>query len=264
MSGDATALSTREELFRRQPLTYAAVKLIRQIIGSERGERAIEALCLSPLRTFYYRALERTAISYMGRNVSEIKPVTYFEFGVGWGETVTNYIIAAKDFAKDKHLSISDFNITLFDSFKGLPPKNGAYDDHPSWKPGMFAHGVSEVKRVIRNLGLDPNSDRLKIIEGLYEETLTNKLSESLEVTPPQVVTVDCDYYSSTKVVLEWLRPIIKDGCVLYFDDIWVFNGNPHKGQLRAINEFNDKNDGRLSVFPITPSVGSKCFLFSR
>lgn len=34
--------------------------------------------------------------------------------------------------------------------------------------------------------------------------------------------------------------PLLRPGVLIYFDDIWSFNGDPSRGQLRAIREFNE------------------------
>jgi hypothetical protein len=59
-------------------------------------------------------------------------------------------------------------------------------------------------------------------------------------------VMMDCDFYSSTKTVLEWIRPLLRDGTIFMFDDIWAFMGHPDFGELRAIREFNAKGPGLL------------------
>ena len=63
----------------------------------------------------------------------------------------------------------------------------------------------------------------------------------------PSIVTVDCDYYSSAKLALEFLKPLLRSGAVFYFDDIWSFHGHPEMGELKAINEFNCGDHGSLT-----------------
>ncbi|KKK56985.1 hypothetical protein LCGC14_3059030, partial [marine sediment metagenome] len=63
-------------------------------------------------------------------------------------------------------------------------------------------------------------------------------------------VNFDFDFYSSTKTVLEWLRPILNSGTLFHFDDIWSFFGHPDLGQLAAIREFNEVGDGWLVPYP--------------
>ena len=79
-------------------------------------------------------------------------------------------------------------------------------------------------------------------------------MKKTLELTEQQlasanyrnIITIDCDLYSSTATVLEWLRPLLRHGTLFYFDDIWAFLGHPEYGEMRAIAEFNAKAAGLL------------------
>lgn len=69
-------------------------------------------------------------------------------------------------------------------------------------------------------------------------------------------------YYSSTKIVLEWLRPLLYSGVLFYFEDIWSFYVHPDYGELCAIREFNEAGEGRLVSFPVL-GLASKAYIFS-
>lgn len=44
---------------------------------------------------------------------------------------------------------------------------------------------------------------------------------------------------------------ILHDGSIIYFDDIYFYNGNKNKGQVRAIAEFNEgRSDRGLFLAP--------------
>jgi len=86
---------------------------------------------------------------------------------------------------------------------------------------------------------IDLSRGNVRFIQGFFEDSLTSELAKDLATHPPSIVTVDVDYYSSTKSVLEWLLPFTPTGCLFYFDDIWLFYGHPQMGQVAAINELN-------------------------
>ena len=49
---------------------------------------------------------------------------TYFEFGTGWGGTLSGFLRACNRLVVDYNFDISKIKIVLFDSFKGLPGKS--------------------------------------------------------------------------------------------------------------------------------------------
>ncbi|MDG6988698.1 MAG: hypothetical protein JRN21_05155 [Nitrososphaerota archaeon] len=178
----------------------------------------------------------------------------YYEFGVGWGGTLFRYIKALQSLCYDSIVNTRDCHIYLFDSFQGLPPKMDWKGDFAYFGPGAFRHSVPEIKRLLRRLGIGPEQDNVHFVPGFFTDSLTPALSETLRSRPPSVVTVDVDYYSSAKEVLSWLRPILRDGTPFYFDGIWVFRGDPRRGVLAAVNEFNSEGMGKLVPYPVLGS----------
>ncbi|MBI3858887.1 MAG: hypothetical protein HY296_01395 [Thaumarchaeota archaeon] len=170
---------------------------------------------------------------------------------------------ALRSFCDDEHLNLTNFKIFLFDSFEGLPEKKGIEDDNAKWSGGQFAHTIDEIKRVIRKHRMNPDSGNFRFVKGFYEQILTPDLRERLSQTPPDIVTMDADYYSSTKTVLEWLLPILPSGSLFYFDNIWDFDGSPNRGELKAISEFNKKGRGVLTPFEIVPTLPHQCYIYS-
>lgn len=81
----------------------------------------------------------------------------------------------------------------------------------------------------------------MRLVPGWFDASLTDELRREVSdrQIDPTFVCIDCDYYSSTIVALEWLRPLLKSGALFYFDDIWSYHGSPNKGELKAIHDFN-------------------------
>jgi len=230
---------------------------------------AVEALRglleVDRLRTFYYRALiHQEHLASLGLSPNR----TYYEFGVGGGGTLTSYLRALKSFCRHFKVEPKEFHIFGFDSFEGLPPKASQKDDTAEWTKGKFSHALSEINLLVyrETRGMEELRPNIRFVKGYFDNTLTNNLRDELSKYPPAVVTIDVDYYSSTKVVLNWLEPILHSGCLFYFDDIWSFHGNPDYGELAAINEFNKSGKGYLTLYPVlsTPSLLGHCYIFSR
>ena len=130
----------------------------------------------------------------------------YLEFGVHEGRTLQWW---------SEHLTTPDARFVGFDSFDGLPAD--WHDDAPA---GSFRTG-----RVPRF-----DDPRVEVVPGWFSETLPDReLPEHDEL----VVNVDCDLYSSTREVLDWLEGHLRPGTLVYFDDLF-----DHDAELRAVWEW--------------------------
>jgi hypothetical protein len=185
----------------------------------------------------------------------------YYEFGVASGYSIENYIMALKKFCKDYKFDIGKFHIHGFDSFAGLPDRENSSDNHPQWHKGEMSWEEGVVRAKAAALGFP--LENLHLYKGFYEDTLTPELAEKLKETPPALINIDCDYYSSTSTALKWLAPFLGSGAIFRFDDYWAFHGNPEYGEIRAINELNESGIGYLTSFPIL-GLETQCFIFSR
>lgn len=168
----------------------------------------------------------------------------YYEFGVGWGSSLSRYLGALESFRKKYKKETSDFHVFGFDSFAGLPPATSPNDINPSWNTGAFSHKIEEIEKKIKKF--NELRSRVRFVKGFYNESLTGKLLKELKATPPSIINIDVDYYSSAKEVLTWIWPILQNGTIFYFDDIWSYLGNPEYGELAAIREFNEEGHGYL------------------
>lgn len=171
----------------------------------------------------------------------------YLEFGVAGGSSLICYINAIKEYCYKTGEDLNSFYIYGFDSFSGLPPKAGIKDDTPDWQAGAMKHAITEVESKIAETGFPRQN--IFLLTGYFEDSLTPDLLSTMLSRKhfPSIVNIDCDYYSSTKLALDFLRPLLKSGCMFYFDDIWAFHGHPQLGELGAINEFNSEASGQLT-----------------
>jgi hypothetical protein len=131
----------------------------------------------------------------------------FLEFGVFQGDSINRV---------SKHVPGPVWG---FDSFVGLPESwEGMHD------PGHFK--VAKLPRVRSNV---------RLVQGWFNETLPKFLSEHPE--PVAFLHVDCDLYSSTKTILDLLKPRLQAGTVILFDDYFSYPGW-QQGEHKAWTEF--------------------------
>lgn len=220
-------------------------------------ENTIRALNLEPLRSLFYRAL---VFQHLRRSLGG--PVgPYYEFGVGPGRSLVAYSHALRALSKVGRIDEAQYPIFAFDTFTGLPASRDARDVKPGWWSGRFAGSEELVRRrVLRSLPRRFQAG-LQFIAGAYETTLTPAAAQMLRQFPPAIVNIDCDYYTSSKTVLDWISPALRTGAILYFDDVWEFWGHPEYGEVAAIREF--ESSGRGTLVPLAQiDFGGRCYVF--
>lgn len=110
---------------------------------------------------------------------------------------------------------VSDRVVWVADSFEGLPPPSGKYEDDAgsAWhKADMLAVSQEEVEENFRRYGaLD---DNVRFLKGWFGETLPNAPIERLAV-----LRLDGDMYESTIDALTALYPKVSPGGYVIVDD---------------------------------------------
>jgi hypothetical protein len=187
---------------------------------------------------------------------------TYYEFGTGWGGTLASFMLAAERTATDRKLTAESFRVYAFDSFEGLPATEHPADRHSGWAPGAFANSMEVIQA---KMDTHPFASRVPTtyVKGYFEASLTDSLMDELQQFPPAIITIDVDFFTSTRTVLAWLDRFIASGALIYFDDLWAYHGHPDFGQIRAIREFASEGNGYLTPFDTFGEAG-KCFVYSR
>ena len=88
-------------------------------------------------------------------------------------------------------------------------------DRHLAWTPGAMATGIDELQAKLATWPFSRDFESIRYIKGFFEDALTPALREELAAYPPGIVTIDVDFYTSTRTVLDWLQPIINSGALL-------------------------------------------------
>jgi O-methyltransferase len=137
-----------------------------------------------------------------------------------------------------------------FDSFEGLPAATSEHDEHPVWGGGgRFAswtgrppEGTDPVEAGLAQFHDDcarfgVPRDAYTPVAGWFEDTLP-ALGAAGEPRDIALAYVDCNMYSSTVTVLDFLAPRLKHGMVVAFDDYHMWTSTDVSGQRRALHEF--------------------------
>ena len=128
-----------------------------------------------------------------------------------------------------------------FDSFEGLPTIQGIdKTEKEFFYEGQYSYSKDKVVRSLKEMGVDWN--RTFLIDGFFSESLNQKTKDNYKMNKIAVALVDCDLYSSTVEVLDFIRDMVTDQTILIFDDWNAFNKNNEKGQRRAFSQFLEEN----------------------
>ena len=176
-------------------------------------------------QAFFYDAFK--ALSFNGMDGD------YAEFGCWGGMT---FALAFHEARRHGYTMRS----WAFDSFAGLPAPTGQKDDHPVWKVAALSTSLAVFYELC-----DANKlprEAYETVPGFYNETLVETNAAHL---PGNIALayIDCDLYSSTKTVLEFLMPRLKHGMIIAFDDYFCWSKTQLSGERRAALEMFAKHE---------------------
>ncbi|MGH9431373.1 MAG: TylF/MycF/NovP-related O-methyltransferase [Terriglobia bacterium] len=158
----------------------------------------------------------------------------YLEFGVWRGRAFA----AACYLATRRGLSM---NFYAFDSFCGFPNNNEVDAAGHQWfKEGVYNYSELQFIQNVRRTGADMK--RVISVPGWFDESLAAGNPRLSNLRKAAVVWVDCDLYSSTCAVLNFITPYLQYGTLMLFDDWFAFRADPNAGQQRAFREWLQRN----------------------
>jgi len=148
-------------------------------------------------------------------NLKRNPDTLWLEFGVASGRTV-NYIS-----------NFTEEIVYGFDSFYGLPEK---------WRDG-FEQGEFNLDGNLPEVNAN-----VTLIKGWFQDTLPAFLTEHDKKI--SFIHIDCDLYSSTKYILNTVKPYLQEGCIIIFDELVNYPGfDGETGELKAFYEFITENN---------------------
>jgi O-methyltransferase len=148
-----------------------------------------------------------------------------------------------------------------FDSFCGLP-EIGVEDQtgYGEFRSGQYSCSLQQVTDNLRAAG-GVDWRRTFLVPGYYSDSLKSSLVDQHNIRRVAVALIDCDLYSSTRDVLDFLRGKVADKSILIFDDWNCFDADDARGQRRAVREFLQRVP-HLRMEPLTTyGTNSEAFI---
>jgi O-methyltransferase len=173
---------------------------------------------------FFYNAFKALRFNGIDGDYAEFGSWGGITFGLAYGEA-------------RRHGHRAHF--WAFDSFQGFPAP-GAADEHPEWREGKMAISLEQFHEVCARNGIP--RDAYTVVPGFYEDTLASMGPED-EPRDIALAYVDCDLYSSTRTVLGFLRPRLKHGMIVAFDDYFCWSATQPAGERKAYLELAAEDD---------------------
>jgi hypothetical protein len=150
-----------------------------------------------------------------------------YEFGTYTGSSAKIFM----DMAAKYNPGI--MTLVSFDSFNGLPEEDKKIQwVNPDWPVGEFdsrehfkVSSVDEVIEKLKEKWKDCNIP-VEFVPGFYDKTLTDDLARRIKYDGPSYLAgfihIDCDIYSSTITVLDWLfrNDLVVPNAIFRFDDL--------------------------------------------
>jgi len=189
---------------------------------------AINLVPPEKLKAFFKDSVKRLQ-SIKGKEIGD-----YLEFGVFNGSSLSSMYLTAKK------LNLKSMRVFGFDAFQGLP-KGSEKEDEGVWEKGFYACSFDKMKECLERKKI--NVKDIVWVRGWYKDTLNDKTIKKHKLKKIGIVFIDCDTYSSSKAVLNFLGPLITEEAILCFDD-WKLNDLDIKGggEYKSFNEFLEKN----------------------
>lgn len=174
---------------------------------------------------FFYNAFR--ALSFNGIDGD------YAEFGCCGGKT---FALAYHEATRHKHKA----KLWAFDSFEGLPAPKEEKDSHPKWVEKKLSTPLDKFHKLCASQGVPRYA--YTVVPGFYDKTLPAMTDDA----PKNIALayIDCDLYSSTKEVLQFLIPRLKHGMIIAFDDYFCWSATQISGERMAMIEFFSNNSG--------------------
>lgn len=177
-----------------------------------------------------YSSCLRDALDRLQAVTGEPPRGAYVEFGVSRGTSLTCAFHVVQE------AGYGDMRLIGFDSFEGLPPSAA----EEGWHPGDFCSSITATRRYLDKNGVD--LDRVTLVKGWFEETLTDDTRSLYDLGPMSVIMIDCDLFSATEQVLRFCAPHIGSHAVIIFDDWGWRSDTGDIGEKEAFEAFLQAN----------------------
>jgi hypothetical protein len=173
--------------------------------------------------------------------------ISMVEFGVASGAGLLNMCAIASEVMRATGVQIDLYG---FDTGTGMPTPVD-HRDHPEhWQEGDFPMEVDRLRDALPPFA--------HLVIGDVETTVPQFLESITPDRPLAFVSLDLDYYSSTKkamAIFEASADLYLPTVLVYLDDIVEESANPWGGERLAVREFNERVALRkIAPFPVLRS----------
>jgi hypothetical protein len=173
-----------------------------------------------------------------------LRRITMVEFGVASGAGLQNMCGIAAEVMRATGVQIDLYG---FDTGTGMPAPVD-HRDHPEhWQEGDFPMDVDRLRNALPPFA--------HLVIGDVENTIPEFLSTLSPDRPLAFVSLDLDYYSSTKKAMAIFQAppeLYLPTVLVYLDDIVEESTSPWGGEQLALNEFNQEVELRkIAPFPM-------------
>lgn len=166
---------------------------------------------------------------------------TCLEFGVYTGGT---FAWQAERIRKNHTSS----HLIGFDSWQGLPPEAEGEWAPPRHSQGRYASTKDVVLARLTSLGMK-DDPRVELVDGFFKDSLTTELQKKLKERSDLIfVNIDVDIYNSTIELLDFVKPLLRPGVILYWDD-WKDPRMLHDGEWGEHKAWKDWSLRNPDVF---------------
>lgn len=213
-----------------EPLHLNALSLLVALFGGFRSRVAWDLV----LRHHHAYGILRCADLARGLGLRE---VTLVELGVSNGAGLLNICELAERVRAETGVN---FRIAGFDTGRGMPPPT-SYKDHPE----LYREGDFPMNHDALAARLPANAS---LFIGDVAATVPRFLEQVSAACPIGFVSLDVDYYSSSKAALQLLAGPAAHylpRVLVYVDDIEDEYHNSFCGELLALSEFNAEHELR-------------------
>ncbi len=242
--------------YRYSPIKKLLIKLYRLVrpsVNSPYTIGPIDDICS------VYLVNPQKMQSFFDYCINVLKPLKgeemgdYLEFGVFNGTSISNMYFAAKK------AGLNSMRMVGFDAFEGLPAESEK-EDAGVWKKGFYSCSLEQLEKCLEKKGVESNE--IILVKGWYKDTLNQATVEKYKITNPGIVFIDCDTYSSSKSVLDFLAPLIKSPTIISLDDWRLYDLDlKGEGEYRSFNEFLEANPHLVAKEIKTYKRNSRTFL---
>jgi hypothetical protein len=201
-------------------------------------------------------------ISFFTNCISKLQKIRgneigdYLEFGVFNGNSIGSMFLAKKA------TGLNSMRLFGFDAFEGLPSDSENEDDGV-WKKGFYSCSFEQMKKCLQQRNVDAN--QITWVNGWYDTILNKETTLQYNLQNIAIVFIDCDTYSSSKTVLNFIKPLINEPVIICFDD-WKLNDLDLKemGEYQSFNELLENNPDLEAKEIKSYNRKSKSFLIKR